>query len=159
MNTPRLSSVLADRTTCRSASEKSLALIEAPCPTVPDHFGKSSPAPIGTVKFTRLAEISTLSSPKSNSTAPGCKERTTSLTNFAGTKTTPSFEPATMMLASIVKSPSVPVMRSWSPARTRRKHDIVGFVERPVDARLAAPSASAKTSFSQRNFTTGLPTC
>jgi len=51
------------------------------------------------------------------------------------------------------------VMRNWSPARTSRKHDIVGFVERPVDARLAAPSASAKTSFSQRNFTTELPTC
>ena len=157
--TPRASSLLAARTTCLSASDKSLVAIGAPSPTVPDHFGKSSPAPIGTVKFTRPAEISTLSSPRSNSTAPEGSERTTSLVSFAGTKTTPSLIPETVRLTSIVKSPSVPVTRKSSPARTKRKHDNVGLVARPVDARLAAPNASARTSRSHRNFTAGLLHC
>jgi hypothetical protein len=123
MSTPeitgRLSSELAARTTCRSASANSLAtnVTASPAPDVSPSAGNgsrgnSSAGRIRTANCERPDVIRTSSSPDSNVTAPGSSARTISATRRAGSTETPSVMPLTAASTWIVRSRSLPARRS-----------------------------------------------
>ena len=160
INTPvrigRLSSTLAADTTCRSASANAAASSSTVCSAGSGNCGNSWAGIVRTENCDRPELMRASSSVSSTSTAFGSSARTMSVTNFAGRTPTPSEPPDTVVDTAIVRSRSLPVNRRSLPANSRRTPDNTGRAPpRLVTARPAAPSASTRTSRSQRNFTFG----
>ena len=157
INTPvsarRCMSVLAARTTWRSASANNGAEMVTGGADARVTLGKSVAAKVDTVVWNRPEVTTTSSFWVSMITLPSGVERTMSLRSFALATTTPSPCPPTVSTNCTERSLSVHVIVSSSPVSDSRTPESAGMALLRVDAtRAHAPRASAKTSRSTRNF-------
>ena len=137
--------------TCSMAALNTVASRVTTSPAGSGISGKSS------VVITRIENSEGLATMRASwssiitSTAPGRSERTTSAISFERMRVTPSPEPLTVTVTEIVRSPSLPVAVSWSPASSRRTPPMTAVPPRVATPRPATPSASASTSLSHLN--------
>ncbi len=87
-----------------------------------------------------------------SSTAPGSSSRMISRARRAGRTALPSSSPATLTVAEIVRSRSLPVISSRSPSSCSRSPDSTGSDPPRPAARPAVVRASTSTSCSHLNF-------